>query len=87
MDELNRFTMLVHNAALAALILLFLVACHKNWTVRHLRTYVSLVSAGAIGGLLIFSLTDPPRLLGLSMAVVGYALAVLGFYRVGRGLP
>lgn len=87
MEQPNRIATLVHNLALIGFVALFLVGCHRNWSVARLRIYVLLLSLGTIAGLLILSSADPPRLLGLSMAVAGYAFAAMGIYAVRQHHP
>ena len=87
MEQLNLLAMLVHNLALIGFVVLFLVACHRSWSITRLGEYVLLLFLGTVIGLLIVSSADPPRLLGLSMAVAGYAFAAMGIYAVRQHHP
>jgi len=87
LEQLDLIAMLVHNLALIGFVVLFLVACHRSWSITRLGKYVLLLFLGTVIGLLIVSSADPPRLLGLSMAVAGYAFAAMGIYAVRQHHP
>lgn len=82
MVDVSHIILLIHNLTLFGVVILVVLASQQDWPIAKLRSYVLMLAMVAIASLAIVSWADLPRLLGLSMAVVGYAFAAIGIYVV-----